>query len=118
MQSEDITGSDLSGHHCEVRARRIGKCREGAYRPPGSKIWSLRPFGAVVISQQLRQPVAILEIHIGPTGGKLRSHAIVSNYLSEKEWNEDCQMFVMTENAWRMGRQLPNPIFIALCKRQ
>jgi hypothetical protein len=64
MQSEDITGSHLSGHHCEVSAWRIGKCREGAHRsPPVSKIWGLRHFGAVVISQQSRQPVVILELH-------------------------------------------------------
>jgi hypothetical protein len=54
----------------------------------------------------------------GPTGGKRRLHVIVSNYFSEKELYEGHQMFVMAKNAWRTGWQSPNPIFIALCKRQ
>jgi hypothetical protein len=36
--------------------------------------------------------------------------------LSEQEAHEGCQMFVMTENAWRMDRKLPISIFFALCK--
>jgi hypothetical protein len=50
----------------------------------------------------------------GPTGGKLRSHVIISNYLLEKELYEGCQMVVMTEHARAIDRRLPKLIFFTL----